>query len=217
MTPTGQPDRPCIYHILHVDRLPSVLEQDCLWCDAVMGRRSGDGTTIGIGSIKERRLSLPVDCHPGTHVGDYVPFYFCPRSIMLYVIHRANHPELAYTDGQGPIIHLETDLNEVVDWAESVGRKWAFSTSNAGAYYATFHSDLSLLAQVNWDAVASTDFRHPSVKEGKQAEFLVQESFPWSLVRRIGVMSLEVLSQVEDMLRGATHVPLVEVTRSWYY
>ncbi len=189
MTPTGPPDHPAIYHILHVDRLPSVLEEDCLWCDAVMGRRASGGTTIGISSIKERCISLPLDGHPGTHVGDYVPFCFCPRSIMLYVIYRANHPELAYRDGQGPIIHLEADLNEVVAWAESVGRKWAFSTSNAGAYYATFNCALSELERVDWDAVASKDFREPLVKEGKQAEFFVQESFPWSLVSRIGVIS----------------------------
>jgi hypothetical protein len=38
-------------------------------------------------SIKRRRIEqLAVSCHPGTRVGDYVPFYFCPRSIMLFVI-----------------------------------------------------------------------------------------------------------------------------------
>jgi hypothetical protein len=175
------------------------------------------GTSIGIGGIKERRLSLPVDCYPGTHVGEYVPFYFCPRSIMLYVIYRANHPELAYRDGQGPIIHLEADLNAVAGWATSSGRKWAFSTSNAGACYATFHCELSKLNQIDWDAVASTDFRDASVKEGKQAEFLMEESFPWGLITRIGVASLEVRSQVENILRDATHLPLVEVIPAWYY
>ncbi len=36
--------------------------------------------------IKRRRVEeLEVDCHPGTKVGDYVPFYFCPRSVMLFV------------------------------------------------------------------------------------------------------------------------------------
>ena len=64
--------------------------------------------------IKERRLKeLTLSSHPGLHVGDCVPFYFCPRSIMLYLIYRANHPELAYRGGQKPIVHLEADLQQV--------------------------------------------------------------------------------------------------------
>ena len=68
-------------------------------------------------TIKRRRLELPVDCHPGTSVGEFVPFYFCPRSIMLYLLIRGNHPELHYQGGQEPILHLVADLYEVVEWA----------------------------------------------------------------------------------------------------
>jgi CxxC-x17-CxxC domain-containing protein len=35
--------------------------------------------------IKERRLKLPLSSHFNLFVGDCVPFYFCPRSVMLYV------------------------------------------------------------------------------------------------------------------------------------
>src|SRR5213594_3136416 len=102
--------KPKIYHIVHVDRLPSIIADDFLWCDAVMMERPNVGTTIGMSSIKERRLSLDLGCHPGLPVGRCVPFYFCPRSVMLFLIHRANHPDLMYRDGQEPIIHLEADL-----------------------------------------------------------------------------------------------------------
>lgn len=211
------PAHPKIYHIVHVDRLPSILADGCLWSDAVMVGRQGTGTTIGMGSIKERRLRLPVPCHPKTHVGDFVPFYFCPRSVMLYVIHCANHPELAYRGGQGPIVHLEADLRRVVTWAEETGRRWAFSLSNAGAVYTQFRSDLGQLDQVNWPAVHNTDFRSADVKEGKQAEFLVHESFPWPLVERVGVLSQGVAQQVANVMRGKDHNPRVEIRREWYY
>lgn len=184
MPPTAQPK---IYHIVHVDRLPSIIADGWLWSDAEVVKRGQGGTTIGMGGIKARRLALPVECHPGDHVGDFVPFYFCPRSIMLYVIHCANHPELAYRGGQGPIVHLEADLYEVVAWADASGRRWAFTLSNAGAYYTQFRSRIDQLDEVNWPAVAATDFRAAEVKEAKQAEFLVHHLFPWQLVRRIGV------------------------------
>jgi ssDNA thymidine ADP-ribosyltransferase, DarT len=66
--------RPKIYHIAHVDRLPSISADGSLWCDRRIIRREGVGTVIGMGSIKQRRLTLPVGRRPGTCVGDYVRF-----------------------------------------------------------------------------------------------------------------------------------------------
>jgi len=210
------PAHPKIYHIVHVDNLASIVADGCLWSDAVMVQRQG-GTVIGMGSIKQRRLGLPVSCHNGLRVGDCVPFYFCSRSIMLYVIHCANHPELTYRGGQQPIVHLEADLHRVVQWAVANGRRWAFSLSNAGAFYTQFRADLAQLGEINWDAVAATDFRPADVKEVKQAEFLVQDSFPWHLVERIGAHSQAIVPRVASAMQGAAHRPVIEIKRDWYY
>lgn len=215
------PAQPKIYHIVHVDRLASIIADGQLLCDAQMAQRANAGTTIGMGSIKQRRLSLPITCRPGLHVGGCVPFYFCPRSIMLFLIHCANHEELSYKGGQGPIVHLELDLREVVEWAEGQQRKWAFTLSNAGAYYFEDRCDLSNLSEINWDAVAANQWSgngiSRSVKEGKQAEFLVETSVPWELVRRIGVRSQAVGQQASQVVQTAAHRPTVEVKADWYY
>ena len=70
---------------------------------------------------------------------------------MLYVIHCANHPDLTYRGGQGPIVHLEADLNATVRWANESGRRWAFTLSNAGARYFEDRCDLGELDEINWD------------------------------------------------------------------
>jgi ssDNA thymidine ADP-ribosyltransferase, DarT len=129
----------------------------------------------------------------------------------------AESSDLAYKDGQGPIVHLEADLHEVVEWADGVNRRWAFSLSNAGAFYATFCSDLSDLDSLEWEAIAATDFRDTAVKEAKQAEFLVHNDFPWDLVRRIGVQSRAIRTKVEAAIARAAHQPPVEIIPSWYY
>lgn len=211
------PPQPKIYHITHVNNLQDIVAEGVLVSDAVMIGRGGPAAAIGMSSIKQRRLTLPVDCHPGDNVGDYVPFYFCSRSIMLYVIHRANHDELAYRGGQDPIVHLEADLKEVVDWVEGAGQRWAFSLSNAGAVYAQFRDSLDDLDEINWPAVAARGFRASEVKEGKQAEFLVHGSFPWELVSRIGVNSIAIRTQVTEVLNTASHKPTVEIKPLWYY
>lgn len=124
------PAQPKIYHIVHVDRLQSIITDEHLWCDAEVVQRASAGTAIGMGHIKQRRLQeLTLTSHPGLHVGDCVPFYFRPRSIMLYLIYRRN-PELAYSGGQEPIVHLQADFYTCVNWAEQHRRRWAFTLSN---------------------------------------------------------------------------------------
>lgn len=214
---TGIPVSPRIYHITHVDNLPSILSSGGLWSDAAMIAQGGPESSIGMSTIKQRRLRLPVRCNPGDHVGDYVPFYFCPRSIMLFLIHCANHPELTYSGGQEPIVHLEADLRETVDWAENEGCRWAFSLSNAGAFYTEFRNRFDQLREVDWAAVTATDFRDPQIKEGKQAEFLIHKFFPLRLVQRIGVASAAIQNRVVRALSGSAHRPVVEVRRDWYY
>ncbi|WP_437637197.1 type II toxin-antitoxin system toxin DNA ADP-ribosyl transferase DarT [Sorangium sp. So ce854] len=218
------PANPRIYHITHVNNLPAIIAHGSLISDAAMIARGGPIAAIGMGNIKQRRLSLPVSCHPGLNVGDFVPFYFCPRSIMLFVIHCANNPELAYRGGQGPIVHLEADLGAVVAWANQHQRAWAFSLSNAGAGYAQFRNSLTQLADIDWDAIASTNFSNGSytpsgnqVKERKQAEFLLHGAFPWSLVQRVGVASHAIASQARAAMANAAHQPDVSVQPSWYF
>ena len=215
------PVQPKVYHIVHVDRLASIISDKRLWSDAQMLQKQGSGTTIGMGSIKQRRLGLGIDCRPGLQVGSCVPFYFCPRSIMLYLIHCANHEELTYKGGQGPIVHLELDMKELVAWAEEKGRRWAFTLSNAGAYYFEDRCDLAQLNELNWDAVVTNRWSGAgisrSVREGKQAEFLVERSVPWRFVKRVGVRSYGAARQVAQAMQGASHRPTVEIKTDWYY
>ncbi len=82
------PDQPKIYHITHWRNMPQILADGGLWSDAERIARGLECQIVGMSDIKRRRLEeLKVDCHPGTKVGQYVPFYFCPRSIMLYILH----------------------------------------------------------------------------------------------------------------------------------
>lgn len=214
---TAVPSAPKLYHITHIDNLPSILRDGGLLSDVAMTERGGPAATIGISGIKQRRLGLPVKCHAGDIVGAYVPFYFCPRSIMLYLIYRGNHVELAYKGGQDEIAHFELSLDEVVAWAEAGHRRWAFSLSNAGAVYAEFRKRLDQLDQIDWQAVAASDFRDSAIKEGKQAEFLMHEFVPWQLVKRVGVCTAAAQRVALAHITHTAHRPPVEIVRPWYF
>ena len=212
------PAHPKIYHITHVSNLAGIIQHGVLWSDA---RRVALGLScelVGMSAIKHRRLATQeVPCHPGTRVGEYVPFYLCPRSIMLYLVHMGNHPALSYDGGQAPIVHLAADLRSSVAWADQIRRRWAFTDRNAASRYAAFYTDLNDLDKLDWAAIGTVKWNNPAVKDGKQAEFLLYESFPWHLVEKIGVIDQQMKAYVDAVLSPAPYWPSVAVERAWYY
>lgn len=215
-----QPVQPKIYHIVHVDRLPSIIASGGLFPDSVMRRSAAlapASTNIGLDDIKKQRLTQPVSCHSDLCVGDCVPFFFCPRSVMLYVIYRKTRAGLSYRGGQDSIVHLEADLFDTIRYADHHKFKWAFTNSNASTKHCDSWNREQDLGNIDWNAVQAKYWNDPTVKDHKQAEFLVERSFAWSLVNRIGVNTQQVCAKVAAALRQASHKPQVSVISSWYY
>jgi len=205
-----------IFHITHIDNLPAIIADGCLWSDYHVSTRPRQRTVIGYETIKRRRLhEYRVSCHPSTFVGQYVPFYFCPRSVMLYVIHRRN-ADLAYHGGQDRIVHLVARIGAAIQ--SCPGRQWAFTDGNAGSPFARFCNDLAQFDQyVDQSAVGAKYWSDPTVKERKQAEFLMYESFPWTSVVGIAAIRQDIATEVQQILRNADHQPQVVSKPEWYY
>ncbi len=212
------PSSPKIYHITHIDNLPNIAASIGLVSDSYRIASGLSCWLVGMSTIKQRRLDeIKVSCHSGTTVGQFVPFYFCPRSIMLYILHMGNHPDVSYKGGQQPIVHLQADFNTVIHWANSNTVRWAFSNGNAGARLTTFYNHPAKLSEIDWFAIASTDFRDAKVKEGKQAEFLMFDVFPWTLVEKIGTIDSTMATKVKTALASVGHQPVVVIEPSWYF
>ena len=208
------PTEPKIYHIVHVDRLASIVADGYLWCDAEIARRDPPGTTIGMSDIKLRRLNeLTLDSHPELHVGDCVPFYFCPRSVMLYLIYKGI-TRIAYRGGQGPIIHLEADLRQTVAWANTQGQRWAFTLSNAGSST----SRIGVICH-SWTRLTGTRYRPALVGvPGWQTSGVLDRA---AISMGVGYTGRSVVAQdlrsVEAALQAAPHKPRVAIKPEWYY
>lgn len=105
----------------------------------------------------------------------------------------------------------------MIQWAESNNYRWACSKSNAGARYTRFFKKLEQLDEINWEAVATRDFRPAAIKESKQAEFLLFDACPWQLIDHIGVIDTQTEQRVTAMIRQAGHQTVVSVQSGWYY
>lgn len=204
-----------IYHITHLRNLPNILRDGGLWCDAEAVRRKIQPVEIAYTEIKERRTRRKVPIPPGGVLAEYVPFYFCNRSPMLYTIHMGNVP--AYRDGQANILHLVGSVDAVAQ----ANLPFVFTDGHAVVQISLFYNDLKDLNQVDWKVVEDWRWHDTEAdndrKRRKQAEFLVKGYFPFSLVQEIGVYSAAIRDRVLPMLENLVQKPIVSIQRKWYY
>jgi hypothetical protein len=207
--PGVPPPNPTIYHITHVANLPGIIRDGCLWSDSERIRRTVASMNIGHVHIKARRLRRDVPTAAGGKLGDYVPFYFCNRSVMLYAVHRG-HPD--FSGGQGEIVHLVSSVNMAV----RLGCSWTFTERHAELGYATYYDDLTKLSEIDWNVMPLQYWADSEdTKEKRQAEFLVHRQFPWAAIERVVVRDSALAAKVSALIGSGR--PPVEIQPSWYY
>ncbi|MCL5959413.1 MAG: DUF4433 domain-containing protein [Chloroflexi bacterium] len=204
-----------LYHITHIGNLPSILGHGGLWCDNSRVEKGLATRGIAHDHIKVRRAQRVVPLGAGGTLADYVPFYFAPRSPMLYAIHTGY--VVGYNEGQEPIVHLVSSADKVV----RSQMPFSFTDGHAEMAISSFFDSLADLNRIDWDIMQTAYWRDTSLdgdrKRKRQAEFLVYRFFPWSLVTEIGVISSAMADRVEAIVTGANHQPNIAVRRSWYY
>jgi ssDNA thymidine ADP-ribosyltransferase DarT-like protein len=199
-----------LYHITDISNLPSILANGGLLSDCALATVAHQ--VIGYSNIKLRRMTqYRIECCDNRFVGEFVPFYFCPRSPMLYTVNLGNTGRPPGC--QASIVHLVTTVAVAV----SQGRPYAISDVNAGTGYATFSCDLASIddpAHLRWGDITSNQWK--GRMHFKQAEFLVADRFDWSGIVHIGCHNAPVAAQVANLLpqHGG---PSISVRPGWYY
>jgi hypothetical protein len=202
-----------IYHITHIDNLSGIVTSGGLLATNFL---HSSVVSVAYNHIQRRRSQKAVPS--GGNLHDHVPFYFCPRSPMLYVIH-TKPDQMQYKDGQVPMLHLVSDTAAVLDRH----LRFTFTDRHAVLDYAEFFEDLNLLpTKLDWSAIGARSWANtqdaPVRKERKQAEFLVHRFMPFDLIQSIGVHDLSIKQQVQQIfMRVGKTPPPIEVQRGWYY
>lgn len=204
----SRPEDVLIYHITDIANLPGIIASG-LQSDAVMVQ-SGQHSVIGYDHIKLRRLQeISVDCCESMYVGEFVPFYFCPRTPMLYTVNMGNTGKPAGC--QRDIVHLVSSVGTGIE----LQRHWAFSDGNAGARHTDFYNDIDKLADLDWSTINAKYWGEK--RHQKQSEFLVAGQFPWRGIHFIGCHSQAAVERVQEVMRESTHQPEVSVKNAWYF
>jgi len=202
-----------IYHITHHSNLPSIIACGGLLCDKQAEQQKP--VSIAYKHLKQIRSSILVPCAPYGTLMDYVPFYFAPRSPMLYAIHTGYVTH--YTGGQSKIVYIVSSIQKVLD----LNLRFVFTDGHPISWITRFANDLTWLNEmVDWQVMQSVWWNNtpedPDRKRRRQAEFLVYRFLPLQAVEVIAVYERDMRQQVYSYLRDPHKVEVV-VRREWYY
>lgn len=207
-----------LYHITHIDNLPRILSDGGLYCDRLREAQAKTVTSIAHQHIKDRRAKRPVQTLDGRVIAaggtlsDYVPFYFVPRSPMLYTIHRGN--VVGYVGGQRAVVHLVTSVEKAIQ----LGKPWCFTEGHAEIAYSEYFDDLACLDRIDWPLMLAVMWGGDDERRRRrQAEFLVHQTFPVQAIERIVVIDANMETSVRYHLQRACCDIPVNIERNWYY
>lgn len=223
--PAPRPTR--LFHITAITNLPAILASG-----ALLSKNGGAAAGVNYQNIAHAgaqgaRAMRAVPDPPGGSVHDFVPFYFAPRSPMLFAINGGRVAGCTWR--QADIMHFETTVEHV----NALGAPFVFYDRNATLAFSTPYTDLAHLdTAVAWDLITEApqldgyckfwqsrpaDARYADRMERRQAEFLVRDHVPLSCMTRLGVIDDRRQKLVQGLLAGAG-VPLrVDVMPSWYF
>ncbi len=209
------PDPTYIFHITALENLQKILAAGELRAKRALEQEDTGYTNIAHMTIQEQRTLTPVPCGPRGVLHDYVPFYFGPRSPMLFTISKGNVE--GFTGGQQSIVHIVSTVQRVK--AAELG--FVFTDGHGIMAFTDFYDDLAALDEIDWRLMwarywADTD-EDPDRKRRRQAEFLVHERFPVGLIVGIGVMNLQVKEEAETLIKRLGLKIPVAVKADWYY
>lgn len=215
MTRIGRPLPTPVMHFTHVGHLTAIIRNGLL-ADNEPDIRDLLRMEVGDQRIKKRRRERPVRVPPGGVVADYVPFYFAPRSPMMYSIEQGKVP--TYLGGCDQLVYLVSTVERM----GTLGLNVVFTDRNAVYDYARFGSGAAALDQmVDWELMNARMWANTADdtgrKERRMAECLVHRRVPWDAFTMIVVRNQACLEQTRTALGSLGRDLMVGVRPGWYF
>lgn len=206
-----------ILRFTHVDNLQTIIRRGGLHAPNYV---PGDGLAYRFchsAEVQGTRADVAIPTGSGGTIHDYVPFYFGYLSPMMLNL-KTGRVE-GYREGQDPLIYLVSSAQAI----EAAGIKFVYSDGHGLASYTEWFDDLSELGKVDWSVVYQRywrgDINDMDRQRKKQAEFLVHQCCPWSLIQEIVVIDPAMQQRVGAIQAAfpADQRRVVRVDRNWYY
>lgn len=201
-------DKKYCYRICHIQNLPHILQAGL--CTKHHPDADLNFISIGNPQIITTRDETPVKIDGYGNVGDYVPFYFTPRSIMLYNIVTGYYAPVVPKVPREDILIIRCLAKQLIK-----SERFFFTNGQANDAITDHYNDLKHGNEIDWKNIQAGNF---SKSDGDfdrprryQAEFLVHHHVPVSFIESLNVYNNKAATFVQTELdkAGTANLPVL--------
>lgn len=202
-----------IFRIVHRDNLGWILDNG-LHC-RTSHLHDPNYVEIGNPDLIDKRQVRVVPISPGGSLSDYIPFYFTPRSPMLFNIKTGWNGIRQRSNSE--ILILVSSLRRL----RKMGQSFIFTDQHAYTPMANFYDDLDRLDQIDWTILQNSDFKKDLDDLGKparyQAEALIHGVMPVGHLAGIACCDAANVKTVHAQLAAREITLNVAARPGWYF
>jgi ssDNA thymidine ADP-ribosyltransferase, DarT len=202
-----------IYRLTHYSNLEFTLRNGM--CCKNSPNTDPNYINIGHKNLIDKRGRRPVSLSPFGVLNDYIPFYFAPRSPMLYSIHKGNID--GFAGNQSDIIYLVSSIEKI----QEANIPFVFTDGHAYELISDFYNDLSNLEKIDWQIMGATYWNNTPEDNDRMrkrmAEFLVYQFVPSSCILAIVVPDDTIKKTVNSTQAKSGTIIQTLVKPNWYY
>ncbi len=204
-----------VVHFTHVSHLTSIVRGG-LVADSTAHANGLLEVEVGNVGIKEARQRRFVPIAPHGVVADYVPFYFAPRSPMMFAIEKGN--VATYVEGCDDLVYLVTTAERLLESGSPV----VFTDRNAVLAIASFASTIEEAEErIDWPLMRARIWRNtdddPARVERRMAECLVHLKVPWNALTEVAAKNSRCATIARATFANLGVDTPVNVRPGWYF
>lgn len=185
------------YRITHIRNLPLILQNGIVTKNHA--NASDEYIHIGNPEIIDARSTTPVRINGYGNIGDYVPFYFTPKSIMLYNIITGYWHPLVPRRNRNEILVIRCLIDELTQLP-----RWFFTDGQGNDMASSHFNDLAELDKIDWECIQQSSFSKSADDFDKprryQAEFLIHNYVPLESMESLNVYDQASAENVQNEL-----------------
>ncbi len=202
-----------IFRITHYRNLDFTLQYG-LFCPN-SNKANKNYINIGIEQLIRDRGNTDVKVDPFGVLNDYVPFYFAPRSPMLYSISKGNVPN--FKGKQSDIIYIVSTIETI----HKNNLKFAFTNRHAFVAYSNHFNKIDDLENIDWEIMNAKYWNNTADDNDRMtrrmAEFLVYHFVPVNCILAIATYNQKVLDYVNQLKKEFNLDIDCGIKSDWYF
>src|SRR5690606_11958190 len=176
------------YRITHINNLSLLLQ------NGIVNKNHPSAAVnyinIGNNEIIDVRSQVPVKINNYGMIGDYVPFYFTPRSTMLLNIITEYRAPLVQQRIRNEVLVIRCLISDLVNLPQ-----WFFTDGQANDIATQHYNNLAFINNIDWLSIQTSNFNKSDGDYDRlrryQAELLVHQQVPITSIESLNVFDVQ--------------------------